>query len=327
MNFACNSTTFRQGGVWDTEDGPPANGTQRRVDEHTFVHYDGYWIRFYEPPEDTLEARKKLIETLTRRTFHHTEPGINTPGKALDGARVHYERESDPRKKRVNAAMLAGALFNRATDIFNAIVDLNARGVTIDRGNELMRQCGQCFKEALELGKQVKHYSGQEGIDELWGEPFRAFTAPIAQFYESRYIKVAQAMRNIDCIADHIKLSFAPARAFSELDWYVDHFATAAKYECETMRSDATNNFVIWPEFVAAGELMEEFRCNSRADTVTPGYLMDHGESLLTEGKKLIEWIAMARVPMPVSSEAFLEKCDNFHTAVQRIPRQAQGRF
>jgi hypothetical protein len=327
MNFACNSTTFRQGGVWETQAGKPADGTKRRVENQEFVFYEGYWIRYYEPPEDTLEARKRLIESLTRRTFHHTEPGINTPGKALDTARLHYERETDPRKKRVNAAMLAGALFNRATDIFNAIVDLNAKGVTIDRSNELMRQCGHCFKEALDLGKQVKHYSGQEGIDELWGEPFRAFTAPIQQFYRSRYIKVAQAMRNIDCIADHIKCAFAPSPAFAELDWYVDHFATAAKYECETMRSDATNNFVIWPQFVSAGELMEEFRSNSRNDAITPGYLLEHGEALIIEGKKLIEWVAMARVPMPVSTHTYLEKCDSFRVALQRIPKAAQSRF
>ncbi len=327
MNFACNSTTFRQGGVWATEDGALCDGTKRSVEGQEFVFYEGYWIRYYEPPEDTLVARKKLIESLTRRTFHHTEPGINTPGKALDGARKHYERETDPRKKRVNAAMLAGALFNRATDIFNAIVDLNAKGVTIDRSNELMRQCGQCFKEALELGRQVKHYSGQEGIDELWGEPFRAFTAPIEQFYRSRYIKVAQAMRNIDVIADHIKCAYSPSPAFAELDWYIDHFATAAKYECETMRSDATNNFVIWPEFVSAGELMEEFRCSSKNDSITPSYLLEHGESLLVEGKKLIEWVAMARVPMPVSTNAYLEKCDSLRVALQRIPRAAQSRF
>jgi len=76
--------------------------------------------------------------------------------------------------------MLAGALFNRATDVFTAIVELEEKGVMISSENELMRTCGECFAEALELGKQVKHHSGEEGIDELWGEPSRAFTLPKA---------------------------------------------------------------------------------------------------------------------------------------------------
>ena len=114
------------------------------------------------------------------------------------------------------------------------------------------------FKEALELGKQVKHYSGQEGIDELWGEPFRAFTVPISQFYESRFIKVAQAMKNIDEIAEAMKTSLRPYLAYDGAEWHIDHFATAAKYECETMRSDAENNFRIWPQFVAAGEMLAQ---------------------------------------------------------------------
>ena len=44
--------------------------------------------------------------------------------------------------------------------------------------------------------------SGEEGIDELWGEPFRAFSVSVAEFYESRYIKIGQSMRDIDRIAD-----------------------------------------------------------------------------------------------------------------------------
>jgi hypothetical protein len=47
----------------------------------------------------------------------------------------------------------------------------------------------------------VLHRSGDEGIDELWGEPFRAFSIPVEAFYESRYIKIAQALREIDRIA------------------------------------------------------------------------------------------------------------------------------
>ena len=89
----------------------PENGATKTINGVPSVYYDGYWIRYYEPPADSLIARKRLIESLTRRTFHHTEPGINTPGENLELARAAYEKDTDPRKKRVNGAMLAGALF------------------------------------------------------------------------------------------------------------------------------------------------------------------------------------------------------------------------
>ena len=62
----------------------PDNGTVRDLGGKKRVHYEGYWIRYYPPPEETLTARKNLIEQLARRTFHHTEAGINTPGDRLD---------------------------------------------------------------------------------------------------------------------------------------------------------------------------------------------------------------------------------------------------
>ncbi len=330
MEFSCDSKTFRRGPQWIPEgcNVDPctgslslSNGTKHEVEAQTFVYYDDYWIRFYAPPADSLEARKNLIESLTRRTFHHTEHGINTPGHALDCAREAFERESDPRKKRVNAAMLAGALFNRATDIFRIVVDLGANGVNVSRDNELMQECGQCFKEALELGKQVKHYSGQEGIDELWGEPFRAFSVPIEQFYESRFIKIAQAMRNIDNVAQEMKNVLAPLPSFEGAIDLINYFANAAKYECETMRSDAINNFIIWPEFVSASERLAEFPGQPYRDPDMPAWLHNTGIKLLYDGKSLIEWVALARVPMPRSTELFTTECKEFEAATRRIRR------
>jgi hypothetical protein len=97
--------------------------------------------------------------------------------------------------------MLAGALFNRAADIFTCLVDLQSAGVEIGPDNSLMRECGHCLLEALELGKMVRHRRGDEGIDELWGEPFKAFSMTIEDFYDSRYLKIAMTMRDIDRIA------------------------------------------------------------------------------------------------------------------------------
>jgi len=328
MDFTCNSGSFRSGAAWQPDDGDSIdNGTRRIVNDQEFVFYDNYWIRYYQHPPETLEAKKNLIESLTRRTFHHTEHGINTPGHHLDSARESYERETDPRKKRVNAAMLAGALFNRATDIFRIIVDLTAKGVEVSSENELMLECGQCFKEALELGKQVKHYSGQEGIDELWGEPFRAFSVPIEAFYESRFIKTAQAMRNIDNIAAQLKEVLLPLSTFAGAEEYIDRYANAAKYECETMRADAITNFTVWPMFVSAGEEMTEYTGHPYTDPAMPAWLHSTGLKLVFDCKSLIEWVALARVPMPASTALFTESCAEFNRAALSIRRPQQQRL
>ncbi|MCB1757668.1 MAG: hypothetical protein KDJ38_19260 [Gammaproteobacteria bacterium] len=293
------------------------DGTRREIEGKPYIWFDGCWIHYYEPPPNTLENKKSLIDHLTRRTFHHTEPGINTPGDRLQSARSAYEKETDPKRKRVNAAMLAGALFNHATDIFTAIVELEAKGVGISRSNELMKECGACFKEALELGKQVKHYSGEEGIDELWGEPFRAFTISVEQFYTSRYIKIAQTWHNIDRIVDILKETFSGFVFFEALESQIHCFANAAKRESETMKSDE-HIFQVWPEFIATGENLENFHppipepaSNSLC------YALGEAHDLIKQGKNLINWIASARVPMPKSTSAYGELCADFRVRLQ----------
>jgi len=73
-----------------------ANGTRRDIDGKSQIYYDGYWIKYYEPPADSLEAKKHLIRALTRRLFNHVEHGLNIPGNRLDEARRAYGRETDP---------------------------------------------------------------------------------------------------------------------------------------------------------------------------------------------------------------------------------------
>src|SRR5687767_14002924 len=137
-----------------------AQGERRLIEGQWRVFYEGYWVKAYEVPADTLMTKKRLIEALTRRLFNHVEHGVNIPGIRLDEARRAHEAECDPAKKRVKAAMLAGALFNRATEVFTKIVEIQALGVEIGHSNALMRQCGQHMQEALELGKMVLHRSG-----------------------------------------------------------------------------------------------------------------------------------------------------------------------
>ena len=284
------------------------NGSRRTTDGAEYVFYHGYWVRYYEPLEESLASRKWLIDNLTRRAFHHTEAGINTPGERLATARAFYDNQKDPALKRVNAAMLAGALFNRATDIFTAVVELEEKGVRISRDNELMRACGDYFKEALELGMEVKHFSGEEGIDEVWGEPFRAFTLPITAYYESRFIKVAQAMASIDKLANLMKDTFCSRIEFSEIAPLIDDYASAARHECETMKSDV-HIFDIWPRFVATGEALTAVQPRIQPNcTRECQYVMEEAQKTLIAGRNLINWIARARVPMPRSSASYLER-------------------
>ena len=288
------------------------NGTVEVIDGKPCVYYDGYWIRYYKPPDDSLAAKMKLIDNLKKRLFHHTEPGINTPGKKLETARRAYDVESDPARKRVNAAMLAGALFNRATDIFTTVVDLESKGVKISPDNELLRTCGDYFQEALELGKSVKHYSGQEGVDELWGEPFKAFAMPISDFYATRYIKIAQTMRDMDKLKGVVVDLFTQEPGFEPVPTLFETFADWAKTETATMRRD-TAIFEVWPAFVAAGESLLAFKpAMCEGDSPDRKERCAWGVRLIREGKLLLTYLAGVRTPMPKSTQEFLDSCEAF---------------
>ena len=297
-----------------------AQGTERVINGQRRVYYDGYWIRAYDVPSDRWRAKKQLIEAMTRRLFLHTEPGINIPGARADDARAAYDSETDPAKKRVKGAMLAGALFNRATDIFTKLVELEAAGIRIQSDNALMRQCGQHLQEALELGKTVLHRSGEEGIDELWGEPFKAFAYPIEKFYESRYIKIAMTMRCIDEIAEAVYNTFNGQPLFPGIEGTIWNFAKAAKINCETLRDDP-NIFEVWADFVVAGEKLIAFRpAPSEEAARSEQQLFAQGVQLIRDGKELISYIARARVQMPKSTKDFIERCTAYRNALSGRP-------
>ncbi len=297
---------------YTSEPGSPDNGCIRDENGTRQIFYDGYWIRYYCPPPETLTEKKRLIDALTKRTFHHTEAGINTPGEKLEFVREAYEHETDPKRKRVNAAILAGALFNRATDIFNTIVDLEQKGITITRDNALMAQCSECFMEALDLSKNVRHHSGEEGVDELWGEPVKVFTMSIGDYYTSRYRKIAQAMREIDLIGKTLSCTLRIHDSFTDSHCLIDDFVAVAKKECEILRSDK-DYYQVWPEFVADGEKLTSFLAPiPRGASSELERHIKRGTQLLRKGKNLITWIANVRVPMPVSTRSFLETCERY---------------
>ncbi|MCC6202259.1 MAG: hypothetical protein IT494_04570 [Gammaproteobacteria bacterium] len=301
------------------------NGTVRAIDGKKCIFYDGYWIRYYDVSQSAFRDKKTLIDQLTKRVFHHTEPGINTPGSRLEEARAAYEQQQEPARKRVNAGMLAGALLNRATDIFTKVVELEEAGIRITPQNELLKECGHYFLEALELGKSVRHYSGEEGLDELWGEPFRAFTLSVEQFYEGRYLKVAQTMSEIDLIRQQIIAIFSPYAGFERLPQLVNAFCDAARAECETLRGDLAI-FAVWPEFVATGDELAGFRPASPEKlSAEQRLLRDESVRLIRDGKNLLQWVASARVPMPKSTRDYIALLAAHETEIRQAYPRIRG--
>jgi hypothetical protein len=291
-------------------------GTRRVIDGVLRVFTDGYWIKAYDAPADTLRAKRQLIEALTRRLFNHTEHGINVPGGRLDEARRAFETEADPQRRRVKGAMLAGALFNRVTDIFTKVVEMQAVGVEIAPDNALMRQCGEHLQEALTLGKLVLHRGGDEGIDELWGEPFKVFAFPIEEFYKSRYIKIAHTMRAIDGLADHLAATFEPMPMFAGIAPLVREFAAAARLKCETLRTEG-DIFEIWTSFVVSGERLVGFapRLAAEATVIEQRWAAD-GMALVRQARELVTHMVRARVPMPKSTGELCERLGWYRSAV-----------
>jgi hypothetical protein len=287
-------------------------GTKKEIDGRLRVYYDGYWVKAYPAPADTLVAKKWLIEALTRRLFNHVEHGLNVPGTRLEEARRAFESESEPQRKRVKAAMLAGALFNRAVGIFTRLVDIQALGVEVQPDDPLMIQCGEHLQEALDLGKLVLHRSGEEGIDELWGEPFKAFAFPIEAFYTSRYIKIAATMRGIETIGEGLTRAFDGHPLFVGIAPLIDQFVIAAKAKCETLRTDE-DIFDVWTSFVVAAENLCWFAPNVAEGTpLESAQSAMLGTQLVQKGTDLVTAITRARTPMPKSTAEFVQRCQQY---------------
>jgi hypothetical protein len=300
-----------------------AHGTKRVIDGRLRVYYDGYWVRAYDVPADTLSAKKRLIQALTHRLFNHVEHGLNIPGSHLADARRAYDSETDPQRKRVKGAMLAGALFNRAADLITKLVDIQALGVEIQPDNELMRQCGEHLHEALDLGKTVRHRSGEEGIDELWGEPFKAFAFPIEDFYKSRYVKIAQTMAAIDFIGAEMTRVFGSLPMFSAIEPFIGELVIAAKSKCETLRTDE-DIFDVWTSFAVATEKLAAYKPTLLPDaTVREQDWAAQGVQLIRKGKDLLSDITRARVPMAKSTREYVDTCERYRRSCATTAHEA----
>jgi hypothetical protein len=298
------------------------HGTQRMIDGRLRIYYDGYWVRAYDPPADTLSAKKRLIEALTRRLFNHVEHGLNIPGSRLADARRAFDTETDPQRKRVKGAMLAGALFNRATDLITKLVEIQGLGVEIRSDNDLMRDCGEHLQEALELGKTVLHRSGEEGIDELWGEPFKAFAFPIEDFYQSRYVKIAQTMAAIDALGANMTRVFGGFAMFTGVEPLIGELVVAAKSKCETLRTDE-DIFDVWTSFAVANEKLGSYTPALPDDaSIREQEWAALGMQLLRRGRDLVSDITRARVPMPKSTREYLDVCERYRRSCTAPARE-----
>jgi len=48
------------------DNSPVENGSRSNFDGLEYIHYNGYWVRYYEPREESLAAKKLLIDHLTQ---------------------------------------------------------------------------------------------------------------------------------------------------------------------------------------------------------------------------------------------------------------------
>ena len=124
-------------------------------------------------------------------------------------------------------------------------------------------------------------------------------------------------MRDIDGLAGKMEACFATLPGFAPIGALLRELASAAKLESETMRSDPVI-FRVWPRFVAAGEGVADFRPVLPEDT-TPEQrrLADDALRLIAEGKKVIEYLAGARVPMPKTTANYHRRCDLFRATCE----------
>jgi hypothetical protein len=288
------------------------NGTIKEIEGKPCIYFDGYWVRHYQLHSNTLADKKQMIDQLTRRVFHNVEPGINTPGYRVEEIKSIYEKETCPAKKRVKGAMLAGSFLNRGRDILNVIVQLEEAGINIETNNELYDECGKCFMEALELGKNIKLANGVEGVNELWGEPFRVYSLPIEDFFQSRYIKIAETMAEIDLVTDKLITVTENSPVFSVVKEKIIELSAASKLACETLRSDPII-FEIWPRFVVAKEAFEEYGIEiSHVKRSKERLKYMEGYELIKDGGLLLTMLSSLRVPMPECLQNYIKRCDEY---------------
>jgi hypothetical protein len=121
---------------------------------------------------------------------------------------------------------------------------------------------------------------------------------------------MAQAMRDIDRIADAMAATFA-APMFPGIERVIHDFARAAQTKVETLRTDP-EIFDIWAEMVTAGERLASFAPVLCAAGEHEQRVASFGTQLIGKGRDLIFHIARARVSMPKSTREFIDRCATY---------------
>jgi len=124
-------------------------------------------------------------------------------------------------------------------------------------------------------------------------------------------------MASIDKLAELMKSTFCTRPEFAQIGPLIDTYASAAKHECETMKSDV-HIFDIWPRFVASGEALGAIQpaiqpnCSRECQ-----FVMEEAQKTVVAGRNLINWIARARVPMPKSSKSYIERVERLSNRME----------
>ena len=129
------------------------------------------------------------------------------------------------------------------------------------------------------------------------------------RFFESRYIKLAQTFKPIDCIIDRMLEVFSVVEGFDGVLPMLEELREAAKTEVETMRRDEVI-YEVWPRYVASKEAIANFKpCGLSSHEDRLRYWED-GLRLLHMGKDVISHLSGVRVPMPVTTANYMANCD-----------------
>ena len=146
----------------------------------------------------------------------------------------------------------------------------------------------------------------------MWGEPFKAFSIPLEDFYESRYVKIAMTLRDIDLLAEAMVATFEPLPCFKGVEPHIHEFASAAKIKTETLRTDP-DIFDVWANLVTAGERLANFHpVIADEDSETERRRASFGVQIICNGRDLIFHITRARVSMPKSTQEFVARCAHY---------------
>ena len=124
-------------------------------------------------------------------------------------------------------------------------------------------------------------------------------------------------MRDIDQVADCMIEEFGDQKMFVGLEPLIRDYADAARHAAETMKKDPII-FQVWPKFVAFGEKLDEYRPSvpENSDQMLR-MRVAYGRALIQEGRRLISYIASARVSMPKSKDIYLDKCRRYGKALR----------